>query len=105
MSAIVPVELPTGEVILAEVSSTGGDVGVLDSLRLKALKPTLTRLGRWLSEDVLSGLPDPDRYSVAFGMTLAVESGELIGVLAHASAEATVTVTMEWDRKPPAGGG
>ena len=99
---IVPVRLPDGSEILAEVAvgRTGGDAGTNRTLSLESVREDIARIGRFLAETVQEALPDPpDKYGVDFGLKLTVESKGLTSVLAKVAGEATVTVKMEWTRK------
>jgi hypothetical protein len=98
MPEIVEVELSDGEVILAEVTVAGGDVAVLDRLKLAGAKTLIRSVGRWAKESIHEGLPGaPQRFGVEFGVKLALKSGQLASVLAEVAGEATLTVKMEWE--------
>jgi hypothetical protein len=98
-TTVVEVQLPDGEVILAEVAVRGGDVGMLDRFKLDTAKATAVRVGQWAKETVLAGLPDkPDRFGIQVGINLVVRAGVLASVLASAATEASITISMEWDR-------
>ncbi|WP_162907741.1 CU044_2847 family protein [Allorhizocola rhizosphaerae] len=100
MKEIVEVELPDGEVILAEVAMVDSDVGAFDRFRLDEARSAISKVGGWALQTVRSSLPEaPDRFGVEIGLKLAVKSGVLTSVLAEASGEASITVKMEWDRK------
>lgn len=96
---IVEVELPEGEIIYAEVLSTGGsDVSVADRLRLDKAGELISQVGAWASNVARVGIPEqPDKFEVSFGMKLGTKSGKLIGILAEASGEASLTVRMKWE--------
>ena len=42
----------------------------------------------------------PRRVSVEFGLELAVESSEIVAVLAHLEARTSVKVRLDWDHEP-----
>ena len=99
---IVPVLLPDGTEILAEVvvPKTGGDAGAGRALALGNIRGDIATIGRFLAEAVQESLPGrPDKYGIDFGLKLAVESKGITSVLAKVAGEATVTVRMEWSRK------
>jgi hypothetical protein len=101
---IVPVTLPDGSEILAEVvvGRTGGDARTNRGLYLESVREDIARIGRFLADVVHEALPDPpDKYGIDFGLKLTVESKGLTSVLAKVAGEATVTVRMEWDRRDP----
>src|SRR5262245_11648251 len=88
VAEVVEIELAGGEVILAEVRSVGGDVGVLNRFRAAALRATIKRIGRFVAESVGPDLPgDPRTLSVEFGVKFAVKSGQLASVLAEVAGE------------------
>lgn len=96
---IVELELPDGEVVLAEVAAVGGDVGAFDRFNLDQARVAVARIGAWAKQSMLTALPEPpDRFGVEVGVKLVVKSGALLGVLAETSGEASLTFTMEWDR-------
>ncbi|MEV2217147.1 CU044_2847 family protein [Streptomyces sp. NPDC050997] len=97
---LAEVELDNGQVMLVEVvSSGGGDVAASGRLHLSQVKETLGEVSRWALESVREALPQPpDRLEVEFGLKLAVKSGRLLGVLAEAGGEGSITVKMGWDR-------
>jgi hypothetical protein len=103
-SEYVEVELPSGEVLLAEVSAIGpADVSARERFRLDEARVVIGEVARWAVDSVLAGLPDPpDKVGVEFGVKLAVKSGKLMSVLAEAGGEASLTVKLEWTR--PASG-
>jgi hypothetical protein len=99
---IVPVLLPDGTEILAEVAvaRTGGDARANRVLSMGDIREDIARIGRFLAEALHDALPEPpDKYGVDFGLKLTVESKGLTSVLAKVAGEATVTVRMEWNRK------
>jgi hypothetical protein len=95
-----PVELADGSTILAEVATAGGgDATAFRRLKMLDLKTELGRISQMVGDAVTSSLPDPpQRYSVEFGVKLAVESNALAAVLAKASGEATLVIRLEWDK-------
>jgi molybdopterin-binding protein len=98
VSEIVDVDLGDGNVIPAEVTVKGGDVGALDVLKLTRGKDLIASVGRWAKDNVHTNLPGaPQRFGVEFGVKLTAKSGALISVLAEVAGEATMTVKMEWD--------
>ncbi len=102
MREIVEVELPDGEVILAEVAVIDDDIGAFDRLRLDQARSAVIKIGSWAKETLQKGLPEPpDRFAVEIGLKLAVKSGLLTSVLAGAASEASVVIKMEWDVRKP----
>jgi hypothetical protein len=105
VSEIVDVDLGDGNVIPAEVTVKGGDVGALDVLKLSRGKDLIASVGRWAKDNVHADLPGaPQRFGVEFGVKLTAKSGALVSVLAEVAGEATMTVKMEWDLGRESGG-
>ncbi|GAA4463894.1 CU044_2847 family protein [Phytohabitans houttuyneae] len=97
---IVPIELPDGSTIRAEVTtpSAGGDAGSR-RLSLEDVRGDIVRISQFMSETLKNALPDPPRrYGVEFGLKLAVETSGLTSILAKATGEASVLVRLEWER-------
>jgi hypothetical protein len=40
----------------------------------------------------------PDRWQLEFGLSLTIKSGHAFALFASGGVEATVNVTVEWDR-------
>ena len=97
-SELVEIELPSGEIVLAEVHVLGGDVGFTDRLKLDRVGATAAQIGLWAHDAAMKALPRrPDRFGVQVGMKLAVRGGALTAVIADVTGEGSLVVTMEWD--------
>ena len=97
-SELVEVELPDGQVVLAEVDAFDGDVAFADRFKLDQLGATAAKIGAWARDNAMSAMPrPPDRLGIQIGMKLAMKNGILTSVLASVSGEGSVVVTMEWD--------
>jgi NTP-dependent ternary system trypsin peptidase co-occuring protein len=97
MSRPVKVELPTGDIVWAQVENSGpADVAVGGLLKLDAEQLRTTVRG--VSESLRSALEDvvPDQVQIEFGIELAVKTGKLTSVLAEAGGKAAVKVTLTW---------
>jgi NTP-dependent ternary system trypsin peptidase co-occuring protein len=92
----------------AEAAGGYGDVGVRSraaavgsavTLTLDQVRDTVRSVGRWAAQTVTEGgaAGSPDAFEVEFGLRLAVKSGQLLGVIAEAGAEASLTVRLSWD--------
>ncbi|HEX6685375.1 MAG TPA: CU044_2847 family protein [Candidatus Limnocylindrales bacterium] len=100
MREIVEVELPDGEVVLAEVTVIDSDIGALDRFKLDEARSAVVKIGAWARNTLRDSLPEPpDRFGVEIGLKLAIKSGALTSILAEASTEASVVIKMEWDRR------
>jgi hypothetical protein len=100
LTRTVPIELPDGTAILAEVTTTGsGGDASRRRLRLDDIRGDIARISQFLSESLAEALPDPPRrYGVEFGLKLGVETTGLTTILAKATGEASVVVKLEWER-------
>jgi hypothetical protein len=98
---IVPIELPDGERIFAEVTApSGGDVGAGRFGQLTDLGADISRISRFVVSAVRDNLPEaPRRYGVQFGIKLSAETGPLVAVLTKATAEANLVVHLEWENE------
>jgi hypothetical protein len=96
-SKSLQVELPTGEVIWAQVAVDGPQnvaSGGLQRLDVEDLGRTV----RGVSATLRAAVDDlvPDEVQVEFGLELALKSGKLVSMLAEAGATASVKVTLAW---------
>lgn len=101
-SSVVEVEVVPGEPpVLVEVATAGGgDVGLRERLHLDEVGDMVRTLGEWTAGQARTALPEvPEEFEVSFGVKIGVKSGKLVGILAEASGEASLTVRMLW-RKP-----
>jgi hypothetical protein len=71
------------------------DVGVRNLLRFDGVEKSISTIAQRVTS-ALQGAR-PDRATVEFGIDVAVESGELTGLLAKGSGTATLKVTLAWD--------
>ena len=92
----------------AEAAGGYGDVGVRSraaavgsavTLTLDQVRDTVRSVGQWAARTVTEGgaAGSPDAFEVEFGLRLAVKSGQLLGVIAEAGTEASLTVRLSWD--------
>jgi hypothetical protein len=92
------VQLPSGEVIWANVSVDGPtNVSAISGLH-KLDADEFRAVVHGVSDSLrlaLSGLR-PDEVSVEFGVELALKTGKLTSVLAEASGKASVRVMLAW---------
>jgi Trypsin-co-occurring domain 1 len=96
-SKSVQVELPTGEVIWAQVAAEGPQnvaSGGLQRLDVEDLGRTVRGVSKTLRQAVDEIVPD--EVQVEFGLELALKSGKLVSMLAEAGATASIKVTLAW---------
>jgi hypothetical protein len=81
------------------VRSRAAAVGSAVTLTLDQVRDTVRSVGRWAAQTVTEGgaAGSPDSFEVEFGIKLAVKSGQLLGVIAEAGTEASLTVRLSWD--------
>lgn len=81
------------------IRSRAAAAGSAVTLTLDGVRDTVRAVGRWAAETVTEGgaAGSPDSFEVEFGLKLAVKSGQLLGVIAEAGAEAGLTVKLSWD--------
>jgi Trypsin-co-occurring domain 1 len=95
------VELPNGQRIFVELDvPPAGDTGFRgrEPLAWARLQDQIVTVSRWVIAAAQEAVPEkPSRYTVSFGVRLALETGNIVGVLAKASGEATVSISVEWE--------
>jgi hypothetical protein len=99
----IQVELPTGDVIWARVTSDGpSNVAAGALARLDAAE--LQRTVRGVAVSLRDALDDlvPDQLEVEFGLELSVKTGKVTSMLAEAGGTATVKVKLTWRGGDPA---
>ncbi|MCU7725622.1 hypothetical protein ODJ79_17985 [Actinoplanes sp. KI2] len=93
------VELDDGKKIYVQIASTAEakDVAFSDALKFDGAVEAI----RGIARSIRHVLDDakPDRASIEFSLDIAVESGVLTTVLVKGSGEASLTITLEWDRQ------
>lgn len=77
-----------------------GDAGAVSTAvrhTFDQVRETVQAVGQW-AKDTAVKCGDPSSFEVEFGVTLSVQAGRLIGVLAEAGGEASLNVRLTWDR-------
>jgi len=100
---VVEIRLPNGQLILAQAHISPADTGVRDvslseELSLSGVSTSVREIASTVL-DVLTNSFDkvkPDSVGVEFGLSLAVKSGRLTGLLVEGSSEATLKITLQW---------
>jgi hypothetical protein len=107
-SRVVEVVLPNGAVALVRAADLdeGGQVaekvGWQDTFDFEGVAGTL----EGIAQAVRSGLEKalPSKTTVELGIELAVKNGKLTGLIVEGKANASLKVTLEWDKGPSADG-
>lgn len=97
-SKIIPFKLSDGETIKVEVTPLGEQPVSSETRIFK----NATKIIKSIANDVSETLKEvnetvkPDKFSVTFGLEIAVESGELTALIVKGSSKANLEITMEW---------
>lgn len=98
------VELPSGDVIWAQVMTDGPTnvaAGSLQRLDIDDLRATIRGVSSSLREAIADLVPD--QVQVEFGLSLTLKSGKLTSVLAEAGGTASLKVSLTWNGEEPVG--
>jgi Trypsin-co-occurring domain 1 len=95
---IVEVQLPDGDIILAEVRTPSGDVSAFDRLTMDNIGRSAAKVAYWAKKTALESMPEPpSSLSVEVGVRLVAKGSRLVAVVADVSAEGAIAVTLQWD--------
>ncbi|HAC63873.1 MAG TPA: hypothetical protein DCF68_10130 [Cyanothece sp. UBA12306] len=95
---IIPLKLSDGETIKVEVTQLGEQPVSSETRIFKQA----TKVIKSIANDVADTLKEvnetvkPDKFSVTFGLEIAVESGELTALIVKGTGKANLEITMEW---------
>ena len=95
---IIPLRLSDGETIKVEVTQIGEQQVSSETRIFKKA----TGIIKSVANDVAETLKEvdktvkPDKFSVTFGLEVAVESGELTALIVKGTGKANLEITMEW---------
>ncbi|MEE1784566.1 CU044_2847 family protein [Streptomyces sp. SP17BM10] len=103
-SETIEVHLGDGTTVYAAVRDgragrDAGDAGAVSTAvrhTFDQVRETVQAVGQW-ARDTAVKCGDPSSFEVEFGVTLSVQAGRLIGVLAEAGGEASLNVRLTWD--------
>jgi hypothetical protein len=95
---VVDVELPNGMHVGVEVSEARGasDVGVLDHLDFKQVQGIIDGLAQVVAKSLR--MARPQKATAELGLALKVETGKLTGVLVKAGGDASIKISLTWER-------
>lgn len=85
---IVVAAEPVGQVLVAESDVVG---------RLDRVAGSIERVSKEMLEGAKRAAPT--KATVELGFTLALEQGQLVALFGKAKGEASITVTLEWERE------
>lgn len=97
---IIPLKLSDGETIKVEVTQLGEQPVSAETRVFKKA----TGIIKSIASDVAETLKEvkqevkPHKFSVTFGLEIAVESGELTGLIVKGTGKANLEITMEWEK-------
>jgi hypothetical protein len=97
-SNTVPVQLPNGAVVNVEVTNTGREDVGLDVKQFQPVADVIEGVVEMIAAPIRKA--KPKKATVKFGMELAIESGELTGVIVKGSGKANLEITLEWEAQP-----
>ena len=95
---IIPLRLSDGETIKVEVTQIGEQQVSSETRIFKKA----TGIIKSVANDVAETLKEvdktvkTDKFSVTFGLEVAVESGELTALIVKGTGKANLEITMEW---------
>jgi hypothetical protein len=97
-SEVVDVELPNGVHVGVEVSDRRGvsDVGVLAHLDFGQVQGIIDGLAQVVAQSLRRARPQ--RATAELGLSLKVEAGKLTGVLVKAGGDASIKISLTWER-------
>jgi len=95
--AYVPVLLDKETEILVEAHVVGGeqDIAAWDKMELDELGNQISKLSKKLFQHLKDA--GPQKVVAQFGLSVAVKSGKLTTILVDGQADASITVTLEWN--------
>jgi hypothetical protein len=97
---LFPVELSSGAVVYVETVPLGGEEDVaFEILQLQSVMETIEDVANQFAA-TLERIR-PDKASVELGVDFGVESGKLTALIVKGSANASLTITLEWERAKP----
>ena len=94
--------LPGGAIVRVRVAESAGDaigsVGLGEKLRLDEALATIGEVAALVRDKLETVVPT--KATVEFGVSFAMQGGKLMSLVFDGKADASLTVTLEWDRTP-----
>jgi hypothetical protein len=100
---VVSAEIDGGPKILVEVRTpmdTEQDVGIGDVFSFDGLTDSIEAIADKMAAALENARPD--KATVEFGLDVGVESSGLVALIAKGGGNATLKVSLEWNRPRPA---
>jgi hypothetical protein len=97
-TTLAPVKLENGATLYVEATAVDGTPveGADDLISFGEVKKVIEQLGGELW-DALKAI-SPDKATVEFDLDLALKAGLLTAILVKHSAQASLKITLEWDK-------
>lgn len=99
--AAVDAELPSGAPVRVRVTEGAGDgmasVGLVDAAALEVALATIGEAAALLRQKLEQIAPT--KSVVEFGVSFEAKGGKLVALLFEGKAQASLTVTLEWERE------
>jgi hypothetical protein len=96
--------LPGGTVVRVRLAEDGGDgigsVGLAEKLHLDEALAAIGDVAALVRDKLDAAVPT--KATVEFGVSFAVQGGKLTALVFDGKADASLTITLEWDRTQPA---
>ena len=95
---IIPLRLSDGKTINVEVRKIGEQPVSSETRIFKKATGIIKSIANDVAETLkeVNETVKPDKFSVTFGLEIAVESGELTGLIVKGTGKANLEITMEW---------
>jgi hypothetical protein len=94
---LIPVELPEGRIIYAEVAAVGGEKEVAaNTAKFETVAECISGIAKQL--DAAIATANPDKATIEFSLQLSAQPGKLTAVLVQGSTSATLKVTLAWEQ-------
>ena len=104
MGGIRAIELPSGQIIWARITSDGPSDAAGGTLASVLDGGELLKSVSSIAETIHDSLVPlmPDSVGVEFGIELSIRAGRLIGVLADVGGSSSLKISLSWERSSSA---
>ncbi len=93
---IISVELADGTSVKVEATPIGDRKINFQTRPFSEVTDTIESLSKEIAEALHK--VQPDRFTVKFGIEIAIESGKLTALLVKGISTANLEITLEWDK-------